>query len=281
MSRFESFLAKVELTLTNQKESTANLYWFRKAVYLLLLLKMLLIWPELKTFYHHVVDAQAITVGFSFSKLMFLPIFRPFLDIWWFLACVIVAIAILLKPKRWLSITVFVISLNYLSLSYSAINGGDKFLNFFVFSLIFVNENAAKDQIGWLLNNATMLLLKINICGVYFLNGYGKILKNSWWDGSFMKQVWQLEYYVNLHLVPQWFSNSTVCFITSWLVMLFELSFPFLIWYSTFRKWLVPIGVIFHIFIATFLSLPDFGLTMMAAYLLFVDKIGKVWSLKK
>ncbi|RWU07370.1 HTTM domain-containing protein [Pedobacter chitinilyticus] len=280
MSRVQSFLTDVETGLMNQKDSNANLYWFRKAVYLLLLLKMLLVWPELKTFYHHVTNAQGTIVGFSFSKLMFLPIFSSFVQLWWGLACIVVAAATVLSAKRWLSILIFIISLNYLSLFYLATNSGDKLLNFFIFSLIFVNEKALKQQVSWMLNNATVLLVKINICAVYFLNGYGKILKSSWWDGSFMQKVWELEYYTNLHLVPQWFSNPTVCLVTSWLVMLFELGFPFLIWFSTMRKWLVPIGLIFHIFIALFLSLPDFGLTMAAAYLLFVDKMGKVWSLK-
>jgi len=281
MNRIQKFLTDTEAVLTDQKDSTANLYWFRKAVYLLLLLKMLLIWPELKTFYHHVVDAQGIMAGFSFSKLMFLPTFRSLLNIWWLVACMVVAIAMVCTPNRWLSIIIFIISLNYISLLYLATNNGDKLLNFFVFTLIFVDENAIKTQVGWILNKATAFLLKINICGVYFLNGYGKILKPSWWDGSFMAQVWNLDYYINSHLVPQWFSNPTVCLVTSWLVIIFELGFPFLIWYRRFRRWLVPIGLIFHIFIAAFLSLPDFGLTMAAAYLLFVDKIGKVWSLKK
>lgn len=281
MSRIQSFLTNVETGLMNQKDSNANLYWFRKAVYLLLLLKMLLVWPELETFYQHVADAQGMVAGFSFSKLVFLPFFGSFIPLWWGLACVVVAMGVVIPAKRWLSIPIFIISLNYLSLFYLATNSGDKLLNFFVFSLVFVNENAVKQQVGWMLNNATVLLVKINICAVYFLNGYGKILKNSWWDGSFMQQVWQLEYYTNLHLVPQWFSNPIICLITSWLVMFFELGFPFLIWNRAFRKWLVPIGLIFHIFIAAFLSLPDFGLTMAAAYLLFVDKMGKVWSLKK
>ncbi len=281
MNRIQNFLTSIESVLMNQKDCNVNLYWFRKAVYLLLLLKMISVWPELKTFYHHVADAQGTVIGFSFSKLIFLPVFRSFLQLWWGLACLLVAIAMVIPAKRWLSIFVFIISLNYLSLFYLATNSGDKLLNFFVFSLIFVNENAVKQQLSWMLNNAAVLLAKINICAVYFLNGYGKILKNSWWDGSFMQQVWQLEYYTNLHLVPQWFSNPTVCLITSWLVIIFELGFPFLIWNSAFRKWLVPIGLIFHIFIAAFLSLPDFGLTMAAAYLLFVDKMGKVWSLKK
>lgn len=281
MNRIQSFLTNVEVVLMSQKDSNANLNWFRKAVYLLLLLKMLLVWPELKTFYQHVADGQGMALGFSFSKLMFLPIFSSHVQLWWSLACMVVAASIVFSAKRWLSILVFIISLNYLSLFYLATNSGDKLLNFFVFSLIFVNENAVKQQLGWMLNNATALLVKINICAVYFLNGYGKILKSSWWDGSFMQQVWQLEYYTNLHLVPQWFSNSTMCLITSWLVIIFELAFPFLIWFGALRKWLVPIGLIFHIFIAAFLSLPDFGLTMMTAYLLFVDKLSKVWSLKK
>lgn len=118
MSRIQSFLTNTEAVLMNQKDSNANLYWFRKAVYLLLLLKMLLVWPELKTFYHHVVNAQGAAIGFSFSKLMFLPVFRSIVPLWWGLACAVVAAAMVFSVKRWLSILVFIISLNYLSLFY-------------------------------------------------------------------------------------------------------------------------------------------------------------------
>lgn len=280
MKRSVYFLEQMEKVLLYNKGGNFNLRWFRRGVYGVLLLKILFIWPELPTFYRYVVGNQSIGTGFSISKLIFSPFFQSSLNVLWLLVCMVIITAIVYAGRRWLAILVFIISLNYMSLSYMAINNGDKLLNFFVFALIFVDERALKGHIAQMINNAVLIILKVNLCVVYFLNGYGKIIQKTWWDGSFMANVWQLEYYVNTSLVPQWFSNPTVCFITAWAVMLFELTFPFGIWHKRLKKWFIPIGLLFHIFIAVFLSLPDFGLTMMVAYLLFVDKTSKVRSLK-
>jgi hypothetical protein len=272
-------LAEVERALM-QYDYRTNLCWFRRGVYAVLLLKMLFIWPELRTFYQHVTEAQQTPIEFRLSKLMFWPVFKPYVNLWWALACVCVLVAMVYVGRFWLSITVFIISLNYMSLALYATNGGDKLLNFFVLALVFVNERRKTNEIKLMLNNAVALFIKISICGLYFVNGYGKILQKVWRDGSFIGNVWHLDYYANHHLVPNWFGNTVVCFIVAWLVMLFELSFPFFIWFRPFRKWFIPMGLLFHIFIAAFLSLPDFGLTMIFAYLLFVDK-NKLWSLKR
>lgn len=280
MKRSNYFLEHMEKVLLYDNAGNFNLLWFRRGVYIVLLLKILFIWPELPTFYQFIIESQPTGIGFNLSKFIFLPFFQSSLNALWLLICVVIIAATIYAGRRWLSILVFIISLNYISLCYMAMNNGDKLLNFFVFALIFVDERALKGHVAQMVNNAVLILLKVNLCVVYFLNGYGKIMQKTWWDGSFMAKVWQLDYYVNPSLVPQWFSNSVVCFITAWSVMLFELTFPFGIWHKRLKKWFIPIGLLFHIFIAVFLSLPDFGLTMMVAYLLFVDKTNKVRSLK-
>jgi len=279
MKRSSYFLEHMEKVLLYDNAGNFNLRWFRRGVYSVLLLKILFIWPELPAFYQY-VESQPTGIGFNLSKFIFLPFFRSSLNALWLLICVVIIVATIYAGRRWLSILVFIISLNYISLCYMAMNNGDKLLNFFVFALIFVDERALKGHVVQMVNNAVLILLKVNLCVVYFLNGYGKIMQKTWWDGSFMAKVWQLDYYVNPSLVPQWFSNPVVCFITAWSVMLFELTFPLGIWHKRLKKWFIPIGLLFHIFIAVFLSLPDFGLTMMVAYLLFVDKTSKVRSLK-
>lgn len=270
-------LQQLEGYLALNNKANQNLRWFRIGVYSVLLLKMLLIWPELSLFHQH-GWAQHTATGFSLADWFFAPAIQPYYHWLWAVLCGIVTFAIF-KRSRWLAVLVFFISLNYLTVAV-ATNAGDAILNFFVFSLLFVTDNAKQGSVAQLLNNGTLLLLKVQLCFVYFLNGYAKIQQLGWRDGSFLVQVWQLEGYANVHLIPSWFFNAALCFGFSWIVMLFELSFPIFIWLKLFRNWFIAIGLIFHIFIAVFLSIPDFSLTMMVAYLLFVD-VNKFSSLKK
>jgi hypothetical protein len=59
-------------------------------------------------------------------------------------------------------------------------------------------------------------------------------------------------------------------FVIAWFTILFELNFAILIWIKEFRGFVLLIGVVFHLAIAIFLSLPDFGLIMLIAYLPFL-----------
>lgn len=273
-------LQSVESHLLNLHSSALSLRLFRIGTYTILLLKMLLIWPELETFYHHVLS-QGPTKDFEFSRIIFLPAFQSHPNIVWSVACGIVLLGILAKNRRWLAALVFVIGLNYMLLAHFATNTGDAILNFFIFCLIFIKDDFRQNLTNQLISKATLLILQINLCFIYFINGYGKILLETWRDGSIMQSVWQIAYYANSSVIPSWFFNTNVGFFMAWSVMLFELSFPVFIWFRSARKWLIPLGLLFHIFIGIFLSIPDFGLTMMVAYLLFVDMDRKFRSLKK
>lgn len=277
MKKIAATIARIEQELANNDGINPNIRYFRKAAYLLLLLKMLLLWPALDTFYHHVITTQS-ALWYQLPKLLFFPALQPFIQWIWLLACAVVACGIVCKSNRMLSVLIFIVSLNYMNLTYLAINNGDLLLNFFVFMLILANERAKPGEIRQMFNNAMALILKINMAVLYYVNAYGKIIHENWRNGAFMKDVWQLDYYVNPHVLPQWLSNTTMATLTGWSVMVFEFAFAFLIWFKPFRTTILCIGVLFHLAIGLLLSLPDFSLTMLAAYLLFVDgeKLKKI-----
>ncbi|MFP9098006.1 hypothetical protein ACLI09_03035 [Flavobacterium sp. RHBU_24] len=268
-NRFNALLTNFQQWLENYSFSDKSLSRFRRCVYLLLLAKMVLIWPQLDVFYQHTLSHQL--PDFIFSRLLFYPVFHNLYYLLWGILCGIVAFAIFYKTTRLLSVIVFVISINYLTLLSRADNLADSLLNFFIFSLIFIREGAVKGTARQMLNNVMLLALQMHFCILYFLNAYGKIIVPGWRDGSFMQLVWRIPYYADVRLVPQWFLNPGVAFVSAWSVMLFELVFAFLIWYKPARKWLLRCGLLFHIGIAVYLSLPDFGLTMLVGYFLFTD----------
>lgn len=266
-NKFDALLANFQQWLENYSFSDKSLSLFRRCVYLLLFLKMVLLWPQLDVFYQHTLSRKL--PDFIFSRLLFYPVFYNWYYMLWGLACSVVAFAIYHKSTRLLSVIVFVIGLNYLTLMYMADNLADSLLHFFIFSLIFIREGAEKGTPRQMLNNAMLLILQVQFCILYFLNAYGKMVIAGWRDGSFMQLVWRIPYYADVRFVPQWFLNPWVGVFTAWFVMLFEMAFAFLIWFKPVRKWLLLCGLLFHIGIAVFLSLPDFGLTMLVGYFLF------------
>lgn len=262
------FITAFERQIENHILPNINIIWFRRCVYLLLLLKMLLIWPELSMFYKHVVSiGRGSLIPY---ELMFLSVFYNYYNFYWLFISVIVAFAIFKKSNRLLSIIVFIVSINYLFLTFKAINFGDMLLNFLIFMLIFIREDAIKNSVNQMVNNAIVLIIQVHFCFLYFVNACSKITKPFWRDGSFFNNIWHMSYYANSNFIPDWFFNPTSNMLIAWSVILFELIFPILIWFKPYKKPLIFIGLIFHLGISAFISLPDFGLTMIAVYILFL-----------
>lgn len=269
MNRLYSIPSRFEAWLQNQYFPERNLVWFRRCVYAMLLLKMLFLWPVLSDFYDYEIGRS---LNYMRPETLYLaPVFHNYYHIVWGLGCITVAAAVFLRKNLLLSVVVFIICLNCFTITEAADNNSDKLLRSFAFALIFLTEGTGEGTTKRLLNNAVVFLLKVYFCLFYFLNAYGKMIVPMWQDGSCMQDVWTLAYFVNDRMVPNWFFNPVVAFITAWSVMLFEMLFAFLIWFRPFKKWFLIAGVFFHLGIALFLSLPDFSLTVLIAYILFIE----------
>jgi len=274
------YIIGIESCIENQIVPDKNIMWFRRCTYLLLLLKIFFIWPELPMFYRHAVN---IGLGSLMPyRLIFLPLFYNYYNIYWFFASAIVIIALVLnKGNRLLSVAIFIISINYILLVDQSSNGGDNLHNFLIFMLIFIKEGATKRSVRQMVNNTTILIIQMHFCILYFLNAFGKIIRPFWRDGSYFKNLWHLLYYANPNLTPNWFFNPGLNVFTGWAVILFEFIFPIFIWYKPYKKLLIYIGLFFHLGIALFLSLPDFGFTMIIVYILFWDLPTSIYKKKK
>ena len=278
---YPKFIAAIEKQIERRVIRDVVIVFFRRCVYLLLVFKMLFVWSVLPVFYRHVIhESKGSLVPYN---LMFLPQFQNYYTIYWVILIVILGVAIVRKGSYLLSAIVLIISLTYLKLTIDAVNFGDKLLNFLIFMLVFVREGAPRHSLRQFINNASVLIIQVHFCLIYFLNAYGKIMRPFWRDGSVFDHVWHLSYYAHTGIIPYMLVNSTTNFLTAWAVMLFEFIFPFLIWFKPFKKPLLIAGLFLHLGIATLLSLPDFGVTMIIVYILFWDlksTISKVTSTK-
>lgn len=270
MKLINKYFIWLEDSLLSYDVPKINLWWFGTATYSMLILKLLLLWPKVYQFYD-VMQQTAIAVKTNpinwFSKILLLT--NPS-NLNLLVVFSLGAAATSLFYRNILTAALaFIISLNYNTIIAKAINGGDYVLTFFCFILIFTSGKPLLSENRKLVSNAAWLLLLLNFCNIYFINGYGKVIKKMWLDGEAIYLSWNLNYFANPHLIPSFFYNRLFCMVIGWLTILFELGFIFLIWHEKPKKVLLIAGILLHLGIAIFLSIPDFALTMLIGYIPF------------
>jgi len=190
----------------------------------------------------------------------------------------VMLLGIMLKRNYFLSILMFVVTLWAHRIIHPVVNGGDLVVLFFMFLGIFCNtrpefsEGSSLGLFQTALSNFSILMGKVQVTLIYLVSGWDKLTSQSWRDGSSLFNLLRVDYYpANWvgYLTQDISLNALV--VISWLVILFELWFPLMLWFPKWRYSVLATGVIFHLLIGIGLSLPDFALVMIWCYLLFLD----------
>ncbi len=186
---------------------------------------------------------------------------------------------------RFSAILAFVLHLNFMNRNPAILFGMDTIGTYFLFYLCLANSGArysldayfgrARNSQGPL-SHIAWRLMQVQVCVVYAYSGLEKLKGMRWWDGS---ALWDVLSIGNM----QRFDLSIVSHFplllsgAVYLVLLWEVFFPALIWVPRLRLPMLAFGVFMHIGIILFMNLPSFGLLMIANYLLFLkaDEIGK------
>jgi hypothetical protein len=120
-----------------------------------------------------------------------------------------------------------------------------------------------------IIQNFAFLICRVQLVFIYFLSGYNKLSSHAWRSGDAVFSIINLEYFFNPMISVS--LSKTEYLLIAWIIILFELSFAFLIWFKKLRPFLLIAGVLFHLGIVFFLSLPDFGIVMILLYSLLID----------
>ncbi|GDX79139.1 hypothetical protein LBMAG42_09500 [Deltaproteobacteria bacterium] len=109
--------------------------------------------------------------------------------------------------------------------------------------------------------------LRILFCGIYGATGFNKLLTESeWLTGEALGWHLLTPNFANTPL-DQWLSTHTlVLTVFGWFTMLFECSFPFLIWFGRPRVPLLAAGVALHLGIHALMNVGGFAWIAMASY---------------
>lgn len=240
---------------------------FFKGWYLLLILKVLLLGSLFDDLYRVAELNNQIFFPFGviqdpiFVKIILIPV----------LIC-----GLYFRRNYLLSLLIFFLYIPYYRIVHPIVNGSDLVLSSFLFLGIFCNNSpAAKSELTRSLQTlkiaGCILIGQVQIAFMYLTSGWDKLISIEWRNGDAMYNLLHVDFYAVPWLRETLGNSDAAMLVTvSWMVILFELLFPVLIWFNKTKALILIPGVLFHLFIGLFLSLPDFALTMMWCYILFM-----------
>lgn len=113
-------------------------------------------------------------------------------------------------------------------------------------------------------------LIQVHICVIYVWAGLSKLQGSAWWTGDAIWQVIANYEYQSADLT--WLANyPTVLQLATHGLLLFEITFPFLVFHRRLRPLAFAIGIALHLGIGAFLGMWTFGLIMICGYLAFFN----------
>jgi hypothetical protein len=122
-------------------------------------------------------------------------------------------------------------------------------------------ENKYRSPIG-------RYFLLIAFCAIYGSTGLAKHLHEpSWWVDGEVLAYHLLNYHHGGNMLAVWFSGqSWLVWIMAVVTVLFEVSFPFLIWFRRLNPWVLLIGALFHCGTLFLMDVGPFAFVSLSAY---------------
>lgn len=118
--------------------------------------------------------------------------------------------------------------------------------------------------------NIATRMIQYHYCVIYMAAGLGKLLGESWWDGSAMWRGLANSEYQTLDMTwlayYPWFTEFLTHLTIAW-----EVSFAFLIWRPLTRPVMMALGLGMHFGIGLMMGMWTFATCMMFGYLAFVE----------
>lgn len=205
---------------------------------------------------------------------------------WIFVAALLICcvLSFFVKRQRILSLLIYFCSANLIHRTQVIQNGSADLLLIQLFFLLLMDENANELKDGkWksfsiTLTNYALMASQLQLIMVYVISVIFKLQGTHWIEGTAL-------HYVLLNpdfslpslqkLTPQ---IPIILWLCSWIVFLFQMAFPVLVWIKKTKIPLLILGIIIHLMIVFVMGITDFGLIMVVMYLLFASDD---WSMKQ
>jgi hypothetical protein len=137
--------------------------------------------------------------------------------------------------------------------------------------------------------NVALRLLQVHVCVIYLFSGLSKLQGTAWWNGTAVwgvianYEVAPMRYEVYLNFLRFVGGNqlyfSFLVTAGGFFTLIFEISYPFLIWRPSLRWIFLASAILLHGFIGLFMGLTTFTLLMVVMNMAFLRKEEAQWIL--
>mgnify|MGYP001553476825 CR=1 FL=1 len=176
------------------------------------------------------------------------------------------------------------------------LDGGDNLLSFIMLYLCFCNsfeflsiskpnyksENVRKlDNLFTNLASASMIM---HLLLAYFISGFSKANSEVWYKGTATYYILLNERFCGTSLNPLVVQNAYFVTISTYTTLLWEISFPLLIFNKRLRLPLMAIGIMMHLGIYVFMMINEFQFVFMMLYGLFftnTELLAAMYKIKR
>lgn len=171
---------------------------------------------------------------------------------------------------------VFFFTMNLNARAGVTLDGGNNLSELLLFYLMFLNTSGkpipstsrfAATRIA--ISNAAFLISRFQVFVVYLCVGWFKLNGALWQNGMALYYILQSEEYSHPWIANQIVQLPWLSLIGTYFTVLFQASFPFLVWPHRTRPWILLAGVALHLGIAFVMGLFTFGMVMCVSYLVF------------
>ena len=171
-------------------------------------------------------------------------------------------------------LVLWLLMLNIHNKMYASATAGDYLLNQFLFFNVFI-RGKGYDGRPWLKDSFTLMhnfgcvAVMVQVCVMYFFAGLVKAMDAQWLSGEAMQIIWSIRHFSPGDALANGDHSTGLSMFTGYGVMMYQIGFPLLIWWRPLKKPLLWLGIAMHVYIALYMGLVFFALTVMLGYVLF------------
>lgn len=214
-------------------------------------------------------------------------VFYPWNDasaLWVIHAAALVTFALLTVglASRFVAVLAWVFAISYVQRAQGALFGLDQINTMLAMYLMVGPCGACYSLDAWIARrrgkqpddpsvsaNVAIRLMQLHLCVIYLFAGIGKLVGQSWWNGTGLwGGIANLEYQTMDATWLAWWPHLAA--LLSHLTVYWEVFYCVLIWPRATRPWMLLLAIPLHLGIALWMGMMTFGLIMLVANLAFV-----------
>lgn len=180
---------------------------------------------------------------------------------------------------RWPRLLALFFTYNLDNRAYLILDGGNNIIHLMlIYALLLepspqvVSANTWLQQIRYALSNATVVVGRVQICFIYLVAGLTKVTGDTWQQGTALFYTLNVTEYMIPWVADLMTRHYYLSVVGSYATLLFQLSFPWLVWFRQTRYVVLAGGTFLHLQISFVMGLLMFGFAMMVCYTLFTPE---------